>query len=451
MNSLTQIAATLRNLLMVCLREGQMTNRAKLTKGYVDKVKPGPKDELHWDTEVKGFGLRVATGGKVSFIVQGRVNGSEREARLTIGTYGVFTPDQARDVAREHLRSMRLGIDPRDVKRQDEAAKVTLRQVADAYFRRGLLKDSTKTEMERHVAKVFENWCGKPIASITPADCRKRYEELANKGLRGRGPAPTQAAIAMVTLRTLINFAINEYKQLDGKPIIEHNPVAILRKDLRPSPPRTRHVDRRMIGKFWNLLNDARIAPKNKDALAGIDLVMFLMLTGARRNEGAALTWDRINIDENDPTNCWWHIPDPKNRNPVWLPLSSQAVAVIKSRKPVADNPYVFASRSKQGHIKDTRAPLEQLSKKIGMDRLSAHDLRRTFVTTGVKGCRLDLAKLELLTNHVPQGITARHYLATSDLRDFYEEVQAIGDFIESEARTAYAQESGANVVSLRA
>ncbi len=427
-----------------------MTNRAKLTKGYVDRIKPGPKDELHWDTELKGFGLRVSAAGKLSFIVQGRVNGSGKEARLTIGSYGVFTPDQARDVAREHLRSMRLGVDPRDVKRQDEAAKVTLRQVADAYFARpGMLKESTKTEMERHIEKVFEAWKHKPIASITPADCRKRYEELATKGLRGKGPAPTQAAIAMVTLRTLINFTMNEYKQLDGKAIIEHNPVAILKKDLRPSPPRTRHIDRRSIGKFWNLLTEARLAPKNGDALAGIDLVMFLLLTGARRNEGAALTWDRVHINDDDATDCWWHIPDPKNRNPVWLPLSGQAVAVVKSRKPVKDNPHVFASRSKSGHIMDTRAPLEQLSKKIGMDRLSAHDLRRTFVTTGVKACRLDLAKLELLTNHVPQGITARHYLSTSDLRDFHAEVQAIGDWIEAEARVAAAQASGANVVPL--
>jgi integrase len=429
-----------------------MANRAKLTKGYVDRVKPGRKDELHWDTELKGFGLRVCAGGKLTFIVQGRVRGSAKEARLTIGSYGVFTPDQARDVAREHLRSMRLGVDPRDVKRQDEATKVTLRQVADAYFARpGMLKESTKSEMERHVSKMFESWCERPIASITPAECRKRYEELATKGLRGNGPAPTQAAIAMVTLRTLINFAMNEYKQLDGEPIIQHNPVAILKKDLRPSAPRTRHIDRRSIGKFWNLLIEARVAPKNRDALAGIDLVMFLMLTGARRNEGSALTWDRVNINDDDPSDCWWHIPDPKNRNPVWLPLSSQAVAVIKSRKPTKDNPHVFASRSKAGRIMDTRAPLEQLSKKIGMDRLSAHDLRRTFVTTGVKACRLDLAKLELLTNHVPQGITARHYLSTSDLRDFYAEVQAIGDYIEAEARVAQAQATGRNVVSLRA
>lgn len=429
-----------------------MTNRAKLTKGYVDRVKPGPKDAFHWDTELKGFGLRVTPTGKLSFIVQGRVGGSAKEARLTIGTYGVFSPDQARDVAREHLRSMRMGIDPRDVKRQDEAAKVTLRQVADSYFARpGMLKESTRTEMERHVNKVFEAWKDKPIAAITPADCRKRYEDLATKGLRGNGPAPTQAAIALTTLRTLINFAMSEYQRLDGKPIIEHNPVAILKKDLRPSPPRTRHIDRRSMGRFWNLLSDARLAPKNRDALAGIDLVMFLLLTGARRNEGAALTWDRVNINDDDPADCWWHIPDPKNRNPVWLPLSSQAVAVLKSRKPVKDNPHVFASRSKAGHIMDTRAPLEQLSKSIGMERLSAHDLRRTFVITGVKACRLDLAKLELLTNHVPQGITARHYLSTSDLRDFHTEVQAIGDWIEAEAAVAAAQATGANIVPLRA
>jgi integrase len=260
----------------------------------------------------------------------------------------------------------------------------------------------------------------------------------------------------MVTLRTLINFAMGEYKQLDGKPIIEHNPVAILKKDLRPSQPRTRHIDRRKMGEFWYLLTEARKTPFNADAAAGMDLVMFLLLTGARRNEGAALTWDRVNIDDEDPSNCWWFIPDPKNRNPVTLPLSSQAVALLKFRPRVKDaagneSPYVFASRSRTGRIMDTRAPLEQLSKKIGMDRLSAHDLRRSFVITGVKACRLDLAKLELLTNHVPQGITARHYLSTSDLRDFHPEVQAIGDWIEAEGRIAAAQTSGANVVPLRA
>jgi integrase len=255
----------------------------------------------------------------------------------------------------------------------------------------------------------------------------------------------------MVTLRTLVNFAMSEYQRLDGAPIIERNPVAVLKKDLRPSPPRTRHVDRRNIGKFWNLLTTARGSAVNGDAACGVDLAQFLLLTGARRNEGAMLTWDRLNIDDEDPTNSWFYLPDPKNKNPVTLPLSTQAVAVLKRRKPVKDNPYVFASRSKAGHIMDTRAPLERISVLIGMEGLSAHDLRRTFVTLGANSCGLDVAKLELLTNHVPQSITMRHYLQTSDLRDYHPVVQAIGDWIEKAARIADAQASGANVVGLNA
>ena len=432
------------------------SNRAKLTKGYVDRVRPGAKDEFHWDTDVKGFGLRITPTGKITFVVQGRVDGSGKEARITIGAYGVFTVDQARDVAREHLRSMRMGIDPRDAKKADEAAKVTLAQVMEAYLARPLqLKDSTKAEMRRHVEQVMQAWKDKPIISITSADVRKRYEEMATKGLRGKGPAPVQANIAMTTLRTLINFTISEYKRLDGKPLIEYNPVSILRRELKPSQPRTRHIDRRKIGIAWNTLCSGRVAARDADARAGVDLVRFLMLTGARRNEGAMLTWDRVNLDDNDPTNCWWYLPDPKNRNPVWLPLSTKAAALLKARKPADDDKeaskFVFPSRSKAGHVMDTRAPLEQVSKAIGMEKLSAHDLRRTFVTLGSKACDLDTAKLELLTNHVPQSITTRHYLETSDLRDYHREVQAIADYIQKEAAVAEAQATGGNVVSLRA
>ena len=68
-----------------------------------------------------------------------------------------------------------------------------------------------------------------------------------------------------------------------------------------------------------------------------------------------------------------------------------------------------------------------------------------------MKACRLDLVKLELLRNHVPQGVTARHCLETSDLRDDHQEVQAIGDYIENEASLAAAKASGANVMPLRA
>lgn len=59
----------------------------KLTKGYIDRIKPGTtSDEFHWDAEIRGFGLRVNPSGRMSFIVQGRVEGTTTPAaRITVG------------------------------------------------------------------------------------------------------------------------------------------------------------------------------------------------------------------------------------------------------------------------------------------------------------------------------------------------------------------------------
>lgn len=228
----------------------KMPNRAKLTKGYIDKVRPGAKDEFHWDTDIRGFGLRVTPTGKTTFVVQGRVEGTGKEARITIGPYGVFTVEQARDVAREHLRTMRLGTDPRDLKRQDEAMAVTLGQVCTSYVDRpNKLKKSTADEYQRQVDKVFAGWKDKPIANITEDDVRKRHRELLEGGLDGKRAAPASANAAMVTLRILCNFAARQYRRADGSPLIQRNPVGVLRDHWAKLGSRTdRYVNRRSIG-----------------------------------------------------------------------------------------------------------------------------------------------------------------------------------------------------------
>lgn len=430
--------------------------RAKFTKGYVDKVRPAAKDDFHWDTDVKGFGLRITPKGKITFVVQGRVDGSAKEARITIGAYGVFTVDQARDVAREHLRTMRMGGDPRAIKKQNEAMKVTLREVADAYFNRPgqPLRESTKAEMNRHIDKVFAKWRDKPIASITIEDCRQRHREMCVSGVDGR-PAPGQAQISLVTLRTLINFANRRYLRADGTPLIPVNPVKVMAQDdWKTFEPRDRRVELHDVGKAWNVLNELRLAPKNKDALTAIDAVRFLFLTGARRGEAAALTWDRVQLDD-DPANCWWHLREEDNKtgNPVWLPLSRQAVELLKGRKPADDDKeaskFVFPSRAKSGHVEDTRAPFERICKALGIAGLSSHDLRRTLITIGFSACNIELFKMELLTNHVPEGVTAKHYLQTSRLQYLHPEIQRIADWIDQQALIAKVQAEGGNVVQL--
>lgn len=431
--------------------------KLKLTKTNIDRVrKPGSGTIFYWDTETKGFGLRITASGAASFVVQGTVAGEGKELRMTIGTYGAWTVDDARRRAEEYKHQFEDGINPLAAKKADAAQKVTLAEICTAYVSRpGKLKASTAVEYKRHVDQVFAGWKDKPIVSITRDMVLERHRELVERGLEGKRAAPASANAAMVTLRILINFASRQYRRADGSPLILHNPVDVLKDHWAPLGSRTdRYIDRRKIGEVWNKLNEARESPKNKDALAGIDLTIFALLTGARRDEMTTLTWDRVNIDDVDPSNCWWHLDDRKRGDPIWLPLSSQAVALLKSRMPKPKeneddpepSPYVFPSWSKTGHITDARAPMELVGKVAGK-HLSLHDMRRTYTNVAMRECLIEKFRTDLLTGHKPaqEDVTARNYLDLARLDWLQPEAQKIADWIEQQAAIA----AGANVVSL--
>lgn len=143
-----------------------------------------------------------------------------------------------------------------------------------------------------------------------------------------------------------------------------------------------------------------------------------------------------------------------KRGDPIWLPLSSQAVALLKSRMPKPKeseddpkpSPYVFPSWSKTGHITDARAPMEMVSKVAGK-HLSLHDMRRTFTNIAMRDCLIEKFRTDLLTGHKPaqEDVTARNYLDLARLEWLQPEVQKIADWIEEQGVIA----AGANVVAL--
>lgn len=420
----------------------------KLTKPFCETVKPPAKGyEIHWDDRVPGYGLRVTSGGVRAFVAQGRVTG--KAVIVTIGRFGVYTEDQARRKAQALLQQMRDGVNPNAAKKAEEAEQVTLKTVMQEYLNRpGKLKESSKREARRHVEQVFAAWLDKPITSITEDMVRKRHREMATKGLRGKGPAPGQANLSMTTLRALINFSSRQYRRADGSPLFVFNPVDVLKDHWAKLGTRTqRYIDRDTIGEVWNALHDARANPKNLDALTGIDLTILLLCTGLRRNEGAMLTFDRVHLDD-DPAKCWLHLPDPKNGREVFLPLSTQAIAVLRNRERerMKGNPHVFPSRAMAGHIGDPRAPMRLVSEVVGKT-LSCHDLRRTFTNIAMRECMIEKFRTDLLTCHVPASadVTARNYLDLTKLDWLYPETQRIGDWIEQKGLVA----AGANVVAL--
>ena len=98
----------------------------------------------------------------------------------------------------------------------------------------------------------------------------------------------------------------------------------------------------------------------------------------------------------------------------------------------------------------DTRDPLDRISKVAGLT-LSAHDLRRTFVSIGVDVLDIDFYKIERLTNHVSKTVTGKHYLTSQKLIRLAPEVKRIGDWVEDQGKIAEAKATGANVVAFPA
>ena len=96
--------------------------QAKITKRFVDAVRPEGGTAFFWDTELRGFGLKVTAAGRKIYVAQYRVAGHDRQpVRMTIGTHGKMAPDEARKAAKRFLGQAEEGIDPAEAKRAAEA------------------------------------------------------------------------------------------------------------------------------------------------------------------------------------------------------------------------------------------------------------------------------------------------------------------------------------------
>ena len=407
-------------------------SREKLTDKVVAALEqPKKGQDLIWDTECRGFGVRLTKGAKV-FIVQGLVNGKDR--RVKIASTDTFSTSEARKRARAYQQLMASGIDPNLQKKQQKAASITLSSIADDYkankrTREGHpLKESTKADIDKHLRGVFACWTEKPIAGITREMVINKYREAAKS-------STAQANQAFRILRALYNWARATTKQADGNPILPENPVQAL-NDLGQwghVPTRKTRIPDAQIGHAWNFLQEITLDPF-QTALAQMKAayLSFLLLTGCRASEAATLKWDQVDLKKGI-----WSLPDPKNRNPVTFPLSSQAKAMLEARQ--GNGEHVFLDNPRKGRVIDCRHYTTKLSKQI-KEKVTPHDLRRTF--RAIAGsCGVELWKTKLLMNHKLSGdVTISSYTETSDLRYLQPEAQQIGDWIERQAKIAASE-----------
>lgn len=410
----------------------------RINKTAIKEITPPDSGyKLYWDSDLRGFGVRVTAAGAISYIAEARVNGKTR--RETIGKHGTFTPEQARKKAKAKLGRMAEGIDLSAERQRKKALSVTLREVADDYKEnrrtaKGLpLKESTKADIEKHLSGIFSDWQKRPIVKIDRELVQRRYSERCQRSV-------AQANQAMRVLRALINYAAAKYRDPEGNPIILDNPVKVLRDAsiLRGVKARTNAVPLEKIGGWWSAVQAMRNDPAlTRVSKSAADLIALLALTGLRVGEARSLKWPQIDLDGES-----LGLTDTKNRESVTLPLSGPAAAIIRERG--NDSEFVFPARSGKGHINDVRGQLERLAEATEIT-VTAHDIRRTFRAVAA-ACDVELWRTKALMNHKQNhDVTLANYTDLSDVRYLKPEADRIAEYFEDRRRVFEAD----NVVSM--
>ena len=129
---------------------------------------------------------------------------------------------------------------------------------------------------------------------------------------------------------------------------------------------RDRFLQPHEISNFMTALNESKNSQLRH-------FILLLLFTGQRKSNILALRWENINFYNNI-----LYLPDTKNNQPQQIPLTEQAISVLRDIG-IHDKGWVFPSRnSKSGHLENPKKFWQNLLKKAGIENLRMHDLRRT-------------------------------------------------------------------------
>jgi len=359
----------------------------KLTDAKVKALISKKARYVEWDNG-SGFGVRVSTAGRKTFVFMYRFE--SRPRMMTIGPYPKVTLAEARTKAIQTKEEVSKGNDPGaswvEKKLSDRKAPTVAGLIEEYLEKWAKPRKKTWKEDERILNKdVLPIWGRKKAQSIKRRDVVLLLDEIVDRG------APISANKTFQVIRKVFNFAVS-------RSILEFSPCVGVQNPAE-AKARDRILDESEIRKFWLNMENAKISK-------GTRLVLkFLLVTGQRRGETVAAEWNEMDLEKN-----WWLIPGSKTKSgtPHKVPLSPMAMEIIHEiKKNNAGSQWLFPGLSGKEHL-DPRTISHAISKnreKFGIAHFTPHDLRRTtaFHMAGLGIPRLTISKI---LNHTEGGAT---------------------------------------------
>lgn len=413
----------------------------KLTKRAIDGfATPDVKQLIYWDTEVKGFGVRVLPSGLKTFVVQYRtLEGVKR--RLNLGRFGPLTVEKARDLAKLKLAEVIVGEDPADKVR--EARKgMTVSQMCDWYLaearagnilgRKNLPIKASSLDMDEsrirtHIVPLLGRRIVKQlrIADVEQMQTDVKNGKTARPRTGGRGGmatgGPGVAGRCVGTLQAIIGHAKH-------KGLLEVHPTLGARK--LAGKKKTRRLSVAEITMMGKAIAYAEANGENPIALG---VLRALLLTGYRRQEAQAMQRTWLHADQG-----YVAFPDTKGGAQVRA-IGPAAVRVLEVQVEIAGNPHFFPSAVGDGPFTAVSDCLKRVCGLAGITGVTPHTLRHTF---GSVAGDLGFSELTIraMLGHASQNVTQDYVhidealkLAVQRTSDEIERLLALGAEMQME------------------
>jgi len=356
-----------------------------LTKRAIDGFKwDGRPRDIRWDGTdgVPFFGIRCNSGGSKTFMVEYRLPGNRKKTLYSIGKFGKWTLQQAREKAREILVSADQGIDP---KASTKTEGITLEGFAPIFMgdmrTRGM---RTTGEMERRINKHLVPSLGKKyLADIKRADIARLHSAIGKK-------AKVEANRVAQLIKTMLSRAEMLGYTEEGTP----NPCRGLK--LYKETSRARYLDDRELFRLREALAEE---PVHIQAL-----IRLLLFSGLRKSELLSLPWDAVKI--NHPEGDHIDVTQTKNGRPLRLALTDEMREALMAIPTRLHSKWVFPSPVRTNHhIADFKRDWTRIRERAGLGDVTVHDLRRTCGSLMAQG-GVPIEAISQVLNHSNSDVT---------------------------------------------
>ena len=360
-------------LASIKVRPKRAADKRRITELTVSKAKAKTTAYLIWDTKQGGLALRVQpTGAKAWVVVYSRHG---RSRWLTLGKADAIGLSDARRLAAKAMLAVAEG---KDVAAEKKAARGA-----------GTFADLAAKYLELYAKKHNKSWS--QAARLIRVHALPRFAKLQAssitrgdvKQMMARIEAPIVANQTLAAVSAIYSWGVKEE-------IVTTNPCKLVERN--PTKARERVLSDSELPQFWKAFGDL-------DPVRGAALKMIL-LTGQRPGEVANMRREHI-------VDGWWTLPGaptevwPGTKNGashrVWIPAA--ALPLVGN----AATGYIFAS-PRGGPVAKLDDAMREICAKLGVERATPHDCRRTHGST-ITALGFGRDAMNRIQNHREGGI----------------------------------------------